>query len=204
MLNVKQRKYTAILLLCLTVILILNISLNFGDVVKVIAFIISGLILIRGIKFLLFNNIDSSFLQAYAFGLLSASEIYFSVVDYGKYGLTLYTLLAITISILAFVNMCLSYSNIKIKKKGMKMNLIKLEEITSFIIAIVIFSAIGMLLSGKQFSINMPVILLIYVITATNIVLQTFNRGGKVNHIISLLLATILVVGFGFGILSCL
>ncbi|HEK1159528.1 TPA: hypothetical protein SMT61_003555 [Proteus mirabilis] len=117
MLNVKQRKYTAMLLLCLTVILILDISLNFGDVIKVTAFIISGLILIRGIKFLLFNNIDSSFLQAYAFGLLSASGIYFSVVDYGKYGLTLYTLLTITISILAFVNMCLSYSNIKIKKK---------------------------------------------------------------------------------------
>lgn len=84
------------------------------------------------------------------------------------------------------------------------MNLIKLEKLTSFIIAIVIFSMIGLILSGKQFSINMPVVLLIYVITATNIVLQIFNRGGKVNHMISLLLATILVVGFGFGILSCL
>ncbi|HEK1205914.1 TPA: hypothetical protein ACQFL4_003312 [Proteus mirabilis] len=82
------------------------------------------------------------------------------------------------------------------------MNLIKLEKITSFIIAIVIFLTIGLLLSGKQFSINIPIILLIYVITATNIVLQIFNRGGKVNHIISAILAIVLIVGFILGVFT--
>lgn len=101
MLNVKQRKYIAILLLCLTIILILDISLNFGNVIKVIAFIISGLVLIRGFKFLLFNDIDSSFLQAYAFGLFSISQIYFSIINYNKYGFTVNNGLSIVTSFLA-------------------------------------------------------------------------------------------------------
>lgn len=82
------------------------------------------------------------------------------------------------------------------------MNLIKLEKITSFILAIVIFATIGLLLSGKQFSIEMPVLLLVYVVAAINIVLQTFNRGGRVNRILSAILAFVLIVGFGLGVFA--
>ncbi|WIF74471.1 hypothetical protein QN092_21415 (plasmid) [Proteus vulgaris] len=84
------------------------------------------------------------------------------------------------------------------------MNLIKLEKITRFLLTIILLATICWILLGKELSINMPIVLLTYIIAAMNIVLTTFNQGGKVNHIISLLLATILVVGFGFGILSCL
>lgn len=82
------------------------------------------------------------------------------------------------------------------------MNLIKLEKITSFILAIVIFVTIGWLLSGKQFSIEMPVLLLVYVVAAINIVLQTFNRGGRVNRILSAILVFILIIGLGLGIFA--
>ncbi|HFE3207840.1 TPA: hypothetical protein ACF3H7_003619 [Providencia stuartii] len=82
------------------------------------------------------------------------------------------------------------------------MNLIKLEKITSFILAIVIFATIGLLLSGKQFSIEIPVLLLVYVVAAINIVLQTFNRGGRVNRILSAILAFVLIVGFGLGVFA--
>ncbi|MEX9451346.1 hypothetical protein AB7Z60_18610 [Proteus mirabilis] len=64
------------------------------------------------------------------------------------------------------------------------MNLIKLEKITTFILAIVIFATVGLLLSGKKFSIEMPVLLLLYVVAAIHIVLQPFNRGGRVNRIL--------------------
>uniref|UniRef100_UPI002B053F73 hypothetical protein n=1 Tax=Providencia alcalifaciens TaxID=126385 RepID=UPI002B053F73 len=75
-----------------------------------------------------------------------------------------------------------------------------LERLTSFIIAIVIFATFALILSEKHFSINMPVILLIYVIAATNAVLQTYNRGGKVNRILSAILATVLTAGFVMGL----
>lgn len=82
------------------------------------------------------------------------------------------------------------------------MNLIKLEKITSFILAIVIFATIGLLLSGKQFSIEIPVLLLVYVVAAINIVLQTFNRGGRVNRILSGILTFISIIGFGLGVFA--
>lgn len=82
------------------------------------------------------------------------------------------------------------------------MNLIKLEKITSFILAIVIFATIGLLLSGKQFSIEIPVLLVVYVVAAINIVLQTFNRGGRVNRILSAILTFILIIGFGLGVFA--
>lgn len=84
------------------------------------------------------------------------------------------------------------------------MNLIKLEKITSFILAIVIFATIGLLLSGKQFSIEIPVLLLVYVVAAINIVLQTFNRGGRVNRILSAILTFILIIGFGLGVFAAI
>lgn len=82
------------------------------------------------------------------------------------------------------------------------MNLIKLEKITSFILAIVIFATIGLLLTGKQFSIEIPVLLVVYVVAAINIVLQTFNRGGRVNRILSGILTFISIIGFGLGVFA--
>ncbi|MFH6840985.1 hypothetical protein [Providencia sp. 2024EL-00732] len=84
------------------------------------------------------------------------------------------------------------------------MNLIKLEKITSFILAIVIFATIGLLLSGKQFSIEIPVLLVVYVVAAINIVLQAFNRGGRVNRILSAILTFILIIGFGLGVFAAI
>lgn len=82
------------------------------------------------------------------------------------------------------------------------MNLIKLERLTSFMLSIIVFTLMGLFLIGKSISINMTGILFIYVVAWANIVLMTYNRGGKINRLLSQILFITLFIGFVLGVFA--
>lgn len=82
------------------------------------------------------------------------------------------------------------------------MNLIKLEEVTGFILSLIILVSVGLLASGIKFEVNSLVLLLVYIIAAIKIVLSTYNRGDKVNRIISSISGTVLMMGLILGIIA--
>ncbi len=82
------------------------------------------------------------------------------------------------------------------------MNFIKLEKITGFILSLIILASIGLLVSGVKFEVKPFFLLFTYLIAAINIVLSTYNRGGKANRTISIILSAVLIAGLGLGLIA--
>ena len=81
-------------------------------------------------------------------------------------------------------------------------NLIKLEKISGFLLSVIILGGFGFLVSGGKFELNEYVLLLTYILAAINIVLGVYNRGGKANRTISIILIAILMVGLILGMFA--
>lgn len=78
-----------------------------------------------------------------------------------------------------------------------KMNLIKLQKIIAIIFTVMIFVAIGLFFTNQYFSIHPAFYFILYVIAGVNLILMTYNRGGKINKIISAVIAALLLIVLG-------
>lgn len=77
------------------------------------------------------------------------------------------------------------------------MNLIKLQKIIAIIFTVMIFIAIGLFFTNQYFSIHPVFYFIIYVISGVNLILMTYNRGGKINKMLSAVIAVLLLVVLG-------
>ncbi|MDE9544116.1 hypothetical protein [Xenorhabdus bovienii] len=80
------------------------------------------------------------------------------------------------------------------------MNLIKLEKIVNFIFSVMGFVAIGLFITNKYLSISPIFFFAMYILAGLNIFLAIFNRKGKFNRILSIILAVTLIIGLGLSV----